>query len=521
MLSPHQCWLCAALFTIAAAAAACGRSAGSLQLSRPASSRFNVYVVGEEVAKDCLNGAERTAKIKRNSAAADGCAIAAGADAAYRSQRVSAARKYFTIQYRNDKEGSNSEAPAEVARQIQGDITSLAVIGHTATDTTRLALPLYAEAGIPLLMPVATSPLADRPLSMPVATGPDANRPLPQAHSAADSAGQSYFGVLANLFSDTHWDNTKRQDNAFRLIPNDSYTQGPAIAFVARNLARDGEFVLVADFIDDDKDYAQNLSDLVKKSLGAPAPVSLFLDKTDLEEVYRDKTTAPLKDPVVAQILRSDPKLIVFCGTKERAKALIDGVRRRCRQSGKACPRFLLSDSSRTLTPAPEDANVYVMFPVPGACDASYRCAPADVNNLHSVSVYAGVQSYEMFAYDSILLLSHAIDEVLAAKKPISRGTLAEAMRKTTTFPGVEVPYLFVAGENVHANYYVFSSGPGVTQGEACGQPSSRGNSRPQGAYMTIDCTVPADRLVSESMTRRDDEKTLAAISPASAHRMQ
>ncbi len=96
-------------------------------------------------------------------------------------------------------DSDTTETAKETASELRDDPTVLAVVGHSRSGTTLAALPLYAQAGIPVIMPAATSP--------DILVGPN------------DSSG-----------------NSQRFSNAFRLPPNDVPNQANAIQLMVKEL---------------------------------------------------------------------------------------------------------------------------------------------------------------------------------------------------------------------------------------------------------------------------------------------
>jgi hypothetical protein len=71
----------------------------------------------------------------------------------------------FELLPSND-ENNMTKAPGK-ALDLRSDPRVLAVVGHMLSSTTRAAAEIYAEAGIPLLMPTATGVSAPYPANIP------------------------------------------------------------------------------------------------------------------------------------------------------------------------------------------------------------------------------------------------------------------------------------------------------------------------------------------------------------------
>jgi ABC-type branched-subunit amino acid transport system substrate-binding protein len=74
-------------------------------------------------------------------------------------------------------DGADPEMAAQQARKLAQDPQILAVIGHFREGTTRAALPIYVEAGLPLLAPSLLDPSLEGGDGLLFRLGPDA-RPL-------------------------------------------------------------------------------------------------------------------------------------------------------------------------------------------------------------------------------------------------------------------------------------------------------------------------------------------------------
>ena len=434
--------------------------------------RLKVVVAGEATTPDCLRG-DRIQWGRAHPEKADGCAIAAGANAALGSALTADARDRFQLEFIDD--GGNTESAEAVARRIESDPDVLAVIGHTASDTTRRAISFYAEAGIPLLMPVATSP--------------DVNRP-------ADSGAGPALRPLLPTWADVHWNSHYELPNAFRLIANDGMAQVPALAYAATKLTT-GKIVIVAD-LSDDPEYGQFLASHLAPKLRSRRmdvdPV-IRIQKTDL------KAGHPPQE-IYGQILNA--QLVIFCGTKERATALLQSLSQWPGARSSKWPKFLLSDSSRPMSSFPAGVDLYVTFPVPEFREP----LTDDEKRVVDAAVYAGGQSYEVFAYDAVLLLSRAVVSVRNAGAPLSRATLSDALSKIVDFQGVKTEYSFFRGENFHPDYHVYSAGPNVVKGAVCEsrttpappQTSATAASAPpvsRSDVLTYDCEIAPDDLAT------------------------
>src|SRR5687768_3382437 len=85
---------------------------------------------------------------------AQGLAMLRGVRAALDDPSVRDVASLFDLVTHDDL-GDLEEAD-RLARQIAGDPRTLLVIGHATSGTTRVAAQHYDDAGIPLIMPIAT-----------------------------------------------------------------------------------------------------------------------------------------------------------------------------------------------------------------------------------------------------------------------------------------------------------------------------------------------------------------------------
>jgi hypothetical protein len=194
--------------------------------------------------------------------------------------------------------------------------------------------------------------------------------------------------------------------------------------------------------------------------------------------------------------------LVVFCGTKERAKSMLDSLAQSRKKAHREWPVFLLSDSSRPMSGIPDDVAVLVTSPVP---DFSTP-ANEDQRRVVQAAVYAGGNSYEVFAYDAVMLLSKAITEIRDRGLAVNRATLANTLSHVRQFRA-GFKYLFVDGENTHPDYFVFSAGPSLPRGKACGDDGGRSAWRIPGqagqGVLVYDCAIAPDALAELASNER------------------
>src|SRR5215470_17397409 len=81
-----------------------------------------------------------------------------GADAAQKVETFQSTAKDYKLEIVTREDADNINDASTKAREDRTNPEILAVVGHSRSSTTLAALPFYAEAGIPVLMPSATSP---------------------------------------------------------------------------------------------------------------------------------------------------------------------------------------------------------------------------------------------------------------------------------------------------------------------------------------------------------------------------
>lgn len=298
-------------------------------------------------------------------------------------------------------DGGRPEVARRFAEEHYTNPDVLAVVGHATSSTTKLAQEFYRKAGIPLLMPIATSPVV--------------------------------CGGAANCF---------------RLPQPDHTGQAPAISNVLRELNAQNVYLLW-DSRSDARGYAEPLFGAVRDLVsGVRVQQRQIGDDTIFTEI-----TQTIKDQ------RADT--VVFVGYGTTAVELIGALRRAFPEPASR-PRLVLSDGCRIRDLDVRGFEAYLTFPAPDG-------PPAPIlPDLFSGDEGAS-PSYEIFGYDSALILATAItrcvDESVLSRRCI-RETLSDPQ---LTFDGAWLKYRFVDGDNILTPYYVYSN-VGGGEGEAGAQ---------------------------------------------------
>lgn len=306
-----------------------------------------------------------------------------------------------------DDAGDPARAVA-VAKTIISNPRILAVIGHGSSETTRQAAPYYATAGIPLLMPIATSPTAM----------------YPPGAELTESA---------------------RLQNCVRLPPSDLLVQIPAIAIAVRRHLSARRCVLICDVTRGAAEY----SACFRKSL--PSYIGDLIVATQDFDREKDNPSAP-----VTMIRSLRPDTVIFCGYGTTASVLMNQIAKEYGDASLTPPRLLLSDGCMTLSIRPSGLQTLVLFPAPDLLSTpdEPRTRP-HLGVLKKCIERGTLQSYQLFGYDSIVLLDAAMAR---AGGRVSRSTLLAALQSLDEFHGAYARYCLKNGENHCAPYYIYSA---------------------------------------------------------------
>jgi ABC-type branched-subunit amino acid transport system substrate-binding protein len=361
-----------------------------------------VYVVGDGVPpQEQTAAAERPYPLNR----AQGYAMWRGVKSAFdRSPRLDRVRGMVELVGIDDL--GNTDRAKKAAAKIRDDARTIAVIGHATSATTRAALPDYAAASIPLLMPIATSPEIF-------------NR---------DGQGQG-----------------DRFNNCFRLPPADVPIQASAVALITtdKSALNAQRVALLRDIAPDAGEYSGPLYRDLLRLLG---PILIF--KNELDAQRGDVRSVALG------LLAQSPDVVIFCGYGSNANALLGALNFAYKDVAlDKRPRIVLTDGAKVKDLVVNDFREYLTFPAPDL--ASYRCDTPDGANLRAL-LADGPMSYEMYGYDSALLVGDAIEA--CRNKGISRQCILAELRKEQSFVGACLPYSFHNSENILSSYYVYSN---------------------------------------------------------------
>lgn len=342
-----------------------------------------------------------------------GIAMGLGATLAFdNSSAWDALRDQFKLRTFDDR--GNLQLASEAARQIANDPTIVAVIGHASSGATRAAAPIYAQAGIPLLMPIATSPEVFYPRSQ-----------------------------------------SKRLKNCFRLPPADHLAQAPAAVKTITEDLKPNHVFIVYENMENRSDYSVPLKESIMAALHESD-----LTATSIEIDNKSNTVLGAARKIVAQ--RSNRKVcVVYCGYgTEGADEFLGNMRDVFSQiPNNERPDVLLTDGCLIPDLNASGFTTYLLFPSPGI---EHLPSSPDIDVLRTSSapnVHASVlrnMNYQIFGYDAMLVLSAAINNATERGSAISRhSVLASLQERGPRWKGVAFEYSFIEGENSIAKYFL------------------------------------------------------------------
>jgi ABC-type branched-subunit amino acid transport system substrate-binding protein len=308
-----------------------------------------------------------------------------------------------------EEDGSRVADAITAAREIADNPATLAVIGHSTSATTRPAAEIYESAGIPLIMPIATSPLA----------------------------------CIATAHSD--WGSVARLQNCIQLLPRDDKYQAPALAFFARNVLKTERCILLRDESKETDDYSVPLFDTIEAYLLPENTIKLNISQIESQ---------------VRSAKAENPDLIVFCGYGTNAIQMFDRLRS-VYGTGVARPRILLTDGTVIPDLNPEGFETFVTFPAPPL--EHIRLRGKKTSSFDTRTLIASIEecgrdpSYQGYSYDAILMIADAVENITSAGLALSRHAVRWSLMQVDTFVGSMGSYTLSQGENRNAPYYVYA----------------------------------------------------------------
>ena len=432
----------------------------------PEKPAFKITIIGN--APDCTS-AEHTPKLDVE------CAVFRGADAASKSElfqhSISAAKISVKIDYKNDK--GDPEEASRLARSLVADEETLAVIGHSRSQTTRAAVRIYAEANMAIMLANSSSVLATVPAPVPMLT--------------------------ALGWFDSHF-RGRRSENAFRIIPNDSDGQAPAIVNLVRALLQKdpSEVLLIADTAGNNANYAVPLTAAIaSRMMPTQSPMSSAWGYARVGlsvDGKRDLTS----DSELKQAL-SGRSTVVYVGEADGADRFLPAA---LEVFNDAKPHYIiLSDSNKglSLNKLRVPPNIHLLLTFPAPYFSASHTPKSRLEALFMASVLeTATQSYEIYGYDSMLMLAKAIERM---QGKIGRRELVAVVRDMPGFHGVQGIYLMHDGENVLREYSIYSSDLPVAKGINTCVPFGDGDrpgALPDG--FSYACTIKGEAMIESSL---------------------
>ncbi len=361
------------------------------------------------------------------------------------------------------------------AHELRRSPDTLAVIGHTYSGTTWSTLPVYAEAGIPVIVTNATSPY------------------LFHEHGERDEPNIDFAKLNANPAG-------PRFTNAFRLIASDTPDQASAIQLTIRKLQSDdarpgvpqepARVMLICDETShyNTKVYSKPMCDYLEhetthRDLARERPP----DYTIIGSRTIDLDHADLWG-LITEIHATDPQYIVLIGYNELALDVIQGLTERAAPSSyPARYKFIMTDAALgSRLRFPSKLHIYITSPArphenancnssepgegtqpdPATSGTSTRKNDGIVARKKAL---AAPETAEAFAYDAVMILAESV-AICQGKNHLDRSCVLEDLRgRQGGLRGNCEFYDLHEGELQNANYYVYSN----ERDHKSGEPSS------------------------------------------------
>ena len=360
-----------------------------------------------------------------------------GAFAAKETDDFKKAANYIELQI--EKDPDSPEEAARIARRASLSPDVLAVIGHSRSGTTRAAMPFYAQAGIPVLMPTATSPYVLYPF--------DERDGWPSvAHLKEDEKDYPRFTNAFRLRPSDVPDQVtamkltlnKLVDSAKPKIERKAKSElGPKIVLICDTTSRNGSDVYTKPMCDD----LRNDADISPK-IASYRPFSVDGD------IYG----------LVTEIHAAKPDYIIILGYPELARDVLEELTERMQKGQKALPyKFILTDASlqNYLTKFSNDIYVTSSFNGGQAKRCEIPLAKSSHQELRAKKPDGAVLQDESYTFDAVLILAKAVNSCDAQ---VSRTCVMEYIEKHhAKLEGACETYFVENGERQNAAFNVSS----------------------------------------------------------------
>ncbi len=380
--------------------------------------KFVIAIVGDGVngsegERNTIQAIGSVGKSEATINARQGMAMWKGAEIAFNhSPQLHGMRKLFLIKGYDDK--GRKEVARKIALYLRKDPYVMTVIGHATSGTTREAAVLYSQVGMPLLMPIATSPMVAFP---------------PNSEMVEE----------------------KRLQNYFRLPPSDDRVQAPAVAIFAIENLKAKKCFLLRDISVDARDYSATLTESLEE----------LIPECRILQAAVEVNRAASFEPVAMAIIAESPDVVIFCGYGTTAHRLLHTLFIHLEyDAGIEHPRFILTDGCKISDLNTSGFETYVTFPAPDLKSNSIKLSgiqsdEQELNILKKYMPFGIEQSYHIYGYDAILLMAASLTNL--QKEEISRRSLLEQLRNNSnSFCGIAGEYDFAQGESQRAGYFVY-----------------------------------------------------------------
>ena len=370
-----------------------------------------------------------------------------GAELATNSKEFIAIKNSVTIDQRNDAE--SVDKAIEEARRIRDDPDVLAVVGHSYSGTTRAALPVYEQAGIPVIVTTATSPY-----------------------------------VMYKFEEHGNWPSVERLEsreapyprfrNAFRLIPSDVPSQVEAIEAATRKLlhfkqedddhpqsqpadnqpARKLKVMLICDMTKRNGAdvYTRPICDSLQHDNG-PSSIANYIAR--YKELDADTVDVWELITEIHAVMRSEnEKHIVFVGYPEMARVMLEELQERSPGTKDQMSRYTFIMSEACLSNELLDFGAQIYVTSPFNPSKVLKCLGGLKDEARKKKIVASAEAY---AYDAVIILSKAAG-ACRAKNQLGRECVLQYLQENAdNLPGECEQYWIGNGERKAAPYYVYA----------------------------------------------------------------
>lgn len=332
-----------------------------------------------------------------------------GVKAAYDSSPTVARIKDLIDLYPVD-DGDRAENAIREACAIQKDPYILAAIGHSASSPTHAAAPYYAEVGIPLVMPIATSKYVMFPDTVSRQLG-------------------------------------KSLNNTFRLPPSDQF-QARVVAYSAKAIIGAKTIYIIKDVSPEAIQYSEPLFEDINRLLK-------WVKYGTIDQ------RSPKYSDLLQDISTFSPDLVVFVGYASSALGFLKAMNNQY-GAEKIRPKILFTDGCKDRELDLSTLDIYLTFPAP-----SVEWIRERGGHSRDLEILAGLvgarhdESYEIYGYDAMLLIAQAVFS--SRGKNLSRNTIRSSLGNLD-LSGCWIDYRFRKGENHSKAYYLYHSQPSAKQ---------------------------------------------------------